>query len=1169
MKRGLYAAGALVLLTLLLTPAFGADWVNLGGNNLNPAVNPQRVSAAPVANGNAVAIGPASEKGGSPNMGGPRFGLEYVYIDPPLYSIWSYPWYGYTSSMRFQALYTSDRIGRSGTIHEISVFKDYYGSSYHSTFPNVSVKLCNTTVSTLGSSASGNYGGGTPVTVFHATSLARGASDNWDSVTCQTDFTYDNSKNLLVEVTWEGSGSGYTYTMGTYVSYPYMAYYPGSGDTTYDYMYTAYYLINTRIGFNPPANNVGVKQILSPSDPFMAYGDTVYPICIVHNYGSAEQDNIPVRCKINEKVSGTQVYNQVQYINLMSDSEATVSFPPYTPPIVDMAYVDTMRTENPGDAHPENDMKAMEFAVTQFGAQCVGYENGSFDNAVSWINWGWWATKYPQPLGGACNGMNVWTTSFGGADYYPEHCQIFGDDGNGGTPGTMLFDTTVTMKTNIWTSMYMNHYAWIPVSVDYDSFFVSEYEQTYSSGGNYLYTGMCFVNVQVGRDYGNYQNQGWYKFNAYGDMNFGMDYCYGAPLIDGSCVGITTPPATIDSNTTFQPVVQIKNTGLKARPNIPFNFNIVIDSNAADTIYKGSGNTGHIDAGKTYGATMPDAVTPLPDNYTMTGYTMALYDFKYSNDTFAAPLFVRWLNVRTEVTSPRVNEVPGLVPVMVKLTNTGNVPAMVPRVDVTINPAGYGDYRENIAIAVGASQVVTLNSWVAPGGMSETAKAWITYPDDMNHGTLNDGMWNDTAENIVRTGIPGWTELTSLPATPSLKPIKDGAWMAYDGGTDAIYASKGNKTNDFYKFTLPGGTWATLQSIPLGSEAKLSYTGSSGCADGNGNLYMTKGNNTVGFWGYNAAQNKWTQLTDVPLGTSGKRVKAGAAMAWGTKDGVGSYAYLLKGYKNEFYRFDPVANSWTVLLNAPIGDAGHVKYDVGSWLVADPTPGSHVLYAFKGKYMELYKYDTDADTWSKALASMPLQGSAGTKKAKTGSCAAFYSGKIYALKGGNTTEFRRYFPLGDTWNNQFDIPLVGNSGQRKKVNGGGSMAGYPGTGVYCFKGNKTYEFWRYTPYDVTVASQPNRGGVMASSTPMENVTFAISPNPLLNGLATVRYNLPKAGLATLTVFDVTGRSVFEQTMAAGHNGTASLDLRKLDAGVYLVKVATEGFSTTQKLIVEH
>lgn len=66
----------------------------------------------------------------------------------------------------------------------------------------------------------------------------------------------------------------------------------------------------------------------------------------------------------------------------------------------------------------------------------------------------------------------------------------------------------------------------------------------------------------------------------------------------------------------------------------------------------------------------------------------------------------------------------------------------------------------------------------------------------------------------------------------------------------------------------------------------------------------------------------------------------------------------------------------------------------------------------------------------------------------------------------------------------------------------------------------------------------------------------------------LRYSLPKAGLATLNVFDVTGRAVLDQTLAAGRTGTADLDLRKLEAGVYLVKVTAEGFSTMQKLVVE-
>jgi hypothetical protein len=100
-------------------------------------------------------------------------------------------------------------------------------------------------------------------------------------------------------------------------------------------------------------------------------------------------------------------------------------------------------------------------------------------------------------------------------------------------------------------------------------------------------------------------------------------------------------------------------------------------------------------------------------------------------------------------------------------------------------------------------------------------------------------------------------------------------------------------------------------------------------------------------------------------------------------------------------------------------------------------------------------------------------------------------------------------------------------------------------------------------------AQPSRDGITAGSTKIGALSFAIAPNPLSGGFATVRYNLPKAGLATLNVFDVTGRTVLTQTMAAGRTGTASLDLRKLEAGVYLVKVTTEGFSTTQKLVVEH
>jgi hypothetical protein len=80
--------------------------------------------------------------------------------------------------------------------------------------------------------------------------------------------------------------------------------------------------------------------------------------------------------------------------------------------------------------------------------------------------------------------------------------------------------------------------------------------------------------------------------------------------------------------------------------------------------------------------------------------------------------------------------------------------------------------------------------------------------------------------------------------------------------------------------------------------------------------------------------------------------------------------------------------------------------------------------------------------------------------------------------------------------------------------------------------------------------------------------MSISPNPLAGGSATVRYSLGKAGPATLSIYDVAGRAVLTRTMSAGRTGTARLELRELNPGVYLVKISTANFSTTRKLILQ-
>jgi hypothetical protein len=103
------------------------------------------------------------------------------------------------------------------------------------------------------------------------------------------------------------------------------------------------------------------------------------------------------------------------------------------------------------------------------------------------------------------------------------------------------------------------------------------------------------------------------------------------------------------------------------------------------------------------------------------------------------------LDVAVQIVSPRDSQEPGLVPAQVRLTNMGDAAALVPRLDVTIKPSNYADYRENISVGVGESSVVTLLPWVCPAFAIETCTAYITYPADSNHS-------NDTDVVIVHTG---------------------------------------------------------------------------------------------------------------------------------------------------------------------------------------------------------------------------------------------------------------------------------------------------------------------------------------------------------------------------------------------------------------------------------
>ncbi|UCG44120.1 MAG: hypothetical protein JSU73_05790 [candidate division WOR-3 bacterium] len=367
----------------------------------------------------------------------------------------------------------------------------------------------------------------------------------------------------------------------------------------------------------------------------------------------------------------------------------------------------------------------------------------------------------------------------------------------------------------------------------------------------------------------------------------------------------------------------------------------------------------------------------------------------------------------------------------------------------------------------------------------------------------------------VTVASAGWTEVAPVPLDPSGRQVKHGGWLVYNDDNGMVYAAKGYKTSDFYSYDPGEDSWVALKPIPNGTEGKPPKRGCRGAWDGDSYIYMTKGNNTLGFWRYDISQNTWTQMPDVPLGKWHKKVKGGTDMVFAELEGDG-YVYLLKGYKQDFMRFNVDGDSWETLADAPKGK--RPKWAKGSWLVYFDHGDDTTLFAHKAKYGELWTYDLAEDTWASSyVPGIPRQSGLTGKKKKPGegSGAALYDGDIYTTKGGNTCEFWMFDPAIPVWAELDTIPQIGSTGRKKRVKHGGDLVS-TGEGVfYALKGKKTCEFYKYTPPARVQARRP--GGIA--------------------GVGTLRLDL--RGANRVSVFDANGRLVGSDT--------------ELRSGVYLVR----------------
>lgn len=233
-----------------------------------------------------------------------------------------------------------------------------------------------------------------------------------------------------------------------------------------------------------------------------------------------------------------------------------------------------------------------------------------------------------------------------------------------------------------------------------------------------------------------------------------------------------------------------------------------------------------------------------------------------------------------------------------------------------------------------------------------------------------------------------------------------------------------NSDRYFSRYLPDEDRWQELAKAP-----HTSYGGTDLVFSGN-YIYAIYGGYQKEFSRYTISTNTWEDLASAPdLFLDGS--------ALGTD---GTYVYASRGgWTTDFWRYDPSSDAWTIMANSPAGlqQGSDILYSDGA------------LYVPRGYYNNFYKYDIASNTWS-SLANIPADLVVMYGNHNLG----INSDYIYFTRDySNTQTFYRYKISDDTWEQLTNLPQT--------TGGVGNVYNAADGYLYVFRGNGTYDFWKY------------------------------------------------------------------------------------------------------------
>lgn len=399
--------------------------------------------------------------------------------------------------------------------------------------------------------------------------------------------------------------------------------------------------------------------------------------------------------------------------------------------------------------------------------------------------------------------------------------------------------------------------------------------------------------------------------------------------------------------------------------------------------------------------------------------------------------------------------------------------------------------------------------------------------------------------SLLTTGYAQWTQKSSMynygrHAAVSFS-IGDKAYVGLGRNVTEQHLS------DFWEYHSITDRWRKIANYPgNGQYSSIAYS-----LNGKGYVGMGfsgYGTCTKDIWEYNPESNIWKKITDFP----GQARYGAFSFVIGDSVFIGGGSYNNStDYLYDMWMYVHSTNTWTRVSDFPgwkrnhavtfaFGNFGYV----GSGLQDNTTPQN-----------DFWKYNKNTNTWT-AIDPLP-----GPKRATASVFIA--NNKAYIGMGAvylnsdfeSTNDFYRYNPDKDTWDFSFSAPE--NIIPRRYAtsfnlnNKSYLVSGYTPEGILS-------DMWEFDPTEVeTIISTQNP----------ENSKFDIEvyPNPSKGYLKVKASNL-KIEINNIEINSTDGKLISKHTVNTEKEAT--LDIRTLPAGVYLLKLKTEIGDRIEKIIVE-